>query len=286
MRAFHRARPRHLFPLALVALGLALRGALAPASAQDASPAAPAAPAASTAPAAPEWRWDDSVSVEQIAKLTPLRNRYLEQLRALGPTAEERLAAIRVPKEEEDQLRARIEELQYQRRPGSAYAVRKVRTDQVLSDFGLTAMPFLIEAIRGGGYWSARESVDAIARLCNGPQFEDARWLAFQLQAPDAIIAMYGQGPETELVGLNLDLNDALEAIIGHELEDVAPSERTNVRIARDDALRAQQAWSAEWTAASRRWHDEETEKDRLRAQLREKLALVRAGKVPPEENR
>lgn len=261
------------------------------------TPPTPSAPRLGSEVPLEPWVWARGLSVERIAELTPLRDRLLAELRALGPTPAERLRATEATAEE----RARIDELiqlfaarraHVRRRQGEAGATpqqrvgstnmrRENRRDEVI-DFGAKAIGPLVEALGGDSLWRKRLAAQALGRIAAGAEGlepEDARWLLFRADAPRALIAVLGVQGETETDApfVRQDADAALEAVTGHAVPFVPSLEPTPTPA----EVEAADAWQRWWTAERARWTAEEEAKEKRRGVLLERLAAVREGRAP-----
>lgn len=206
------------------------------------------------------------------------------QDRPRGPTPRERLEAIAVPPEVAKEIRAEVHALSYHQRQGSAALIRRVRRDRLISEHGITAVPFLCEVLNSDRYWTARVAAQALAILARGEHAREVRWLAHYYGAPRALIAQFGRGPRHELAGLHLDLNAALLALLG---EGPTPpldlSHQADVRQLEAEGRAAQARWSDVWRRVHARWRAREEEQARARGEPPLDTVLPSEGLVPAE---
>jgi hypothetical protein len=241
-------------------------------------------------PTEPEWRWPNQLTPEQVRVLTVVRDRCLEELAALGAGPDERLAEVRVDADDAAAIRKAVHDLSYVQRQGSAHLIRKNRRDRLVAAYGVKGVPFLSEALAGDRYWSARGAAQALRQLLEGPNGAAARWLMFHFQTPAALIAMFSTGPDNEVLGLNIELNATLGALLDPKLAkrldaELELSQPTSVEASLRQGKEAQAAWSKAWSGQYQDWQAAERDRENDRRELERKLTLLRQG-VNPEMTR
>lgn len=165
------------------------------------------------------------------------------------------LRKLRVDAATEAEIQAAIDGFDYIQRQGSAHAIRQRRLAALLDEHGLRAVPYLIEALRSPSYWSARLSAQGLLEMSQGSWGPEVRLLAWHLDAPAALIDLFGRGPESELVALNVLLDRTLRALT-NATSPLVVSPRAGVREARDEAREAAEAWRGLWLELRARWLD------------------------------
>jgi hypothetical protein len=234
-------------------------------------------------PSAATWTWAPGVTADKIATLTPIRDRYLEELAALGKTPEERLAALAITAEERSRLQELITRFNWHRRQGSANAQRNNAKDDAVA-FGIKALPFINDALQSESQWTARTASDAMAALVQRPggdlKVEDARWLMYHHDVPGRLISLLDHQGEPDSPFIRADANAALEAVTGHDAN--WPANQTEALRSQDES-EAKRRWEQWWSAEKRRWDQEVAAAATKRTDLAAKLALVREGRNPEE---
>lgn len=244
-----------------------------------------------------DWRWPANLSAEKIEQLTPIRDAVLKQLEEIGPTAEERLKAIAVSGEERSRIQELVGRFDWQRRQGSANLQRTQARDNVV-EFGVKAIPFLVEALKQEAQWTKRIAAQAIERLAKAappPQtppavegqpmpkpltLADVKWLLYHHDTLSALVALLDHQGEVDSPFVRADANAALEAVTGRS----GSWERGTEPLRSAAESRARDSWET-WTKAEKqRWVAAEAEKEKTRVALLKKLDLLKQGKNPDEQ--
>lgn len=227
------------------------------------------------------WTWAEGLSAEEIEALTPVRDQLLDELKKLGPSAEERRRALEATPAE----RARIQELMLRfksrQRQGSANARRAVAKEE-LAGFGAKAVPALVEALASESQWTQRVAAQALGALAGGAEgvtADEMKWLYQHLDVPTQLLPLLAHQGEIDSPFVRADANGALEAISGQKTG--WPAEVTD-KLRTPKEGQAADDW-ARWVRGSKqRFTKREEERVAQRAELEKKLELVRQGK-PPE---
>ncbi len=209
--------------------------------------------------------WAPYVSQARIAELDPARRQLEQALDALGPTVPERLDRVRLSTADEAAVRRAIAGFETAAVAPSPTLARHQRREQLVAEHGVKAVPYLVDALRGPDYWSSRVAAQALGQLARGEQGELVRWLAFRLEAPAALLGLYGRGPWTEQTALALELDATLQALSGERRGGVS-------------------AWRTWWSEAYPAWLTAEREAEQLRGSLEHELTWLLRGVEPNRE--
>ena len=159
-------------------------------------------------------------------------------------------------------MREQIEAFHYVQRQGSAVQERRQRRQAFRSEWGIEGTTALVDALSWERYWSARGAAVVLGDMLQGGSGEDVRWVMLHLDAPGALIAMFGRGPWNEHVGLEQVLNQTLSRLSGESLEGPA-------------------AWQQWWASYRSAWNAEQQADERLRERVEAALEAVEAGEEP-----
>lgn len=242
-----------------------------------AEPVTPGRPLRSDEP----WTWAPEVSRERVAELTPVRDRLLTQLAALGPTREKRLEALACSAEERTKFQALVQDFDDVRRRGNAVQRRNAARDEMVG-LGMKALPFLVEGLAQGNHWTRRMSAQALQRLMQTPggglTTMDARWLVYNERVPAKLMALLRTQGDADAAFVRVEMAGALGAVTGQTIPYPQDAQEPSPTAAEIEATRA---WAAWWQRAEGEWGRSEEEKERLRGELLRKLGLVRVGQNP-----
>lgn len=243
----------------------------------------PGGPSTSARPLRPDepWTWAPDVGPERIAALTPVRDRLLADLAALGPTREKRLEALACSAEERAQLQALIGDFDDIRRRGNAAQRRNAARDETVRS-GIKALPFLLEGLGREGHWTRRISAQALQRLMQAPGGtltpDDARWLTYHKRVPAKLITLLQTQGDADAPFVRAEAAGALAAVSG---QAVPYPQGVRDALPTLDEGQAERAWTTWWERAERDWRRAEDEKERRRVDLLRKLGRVRVGQDP-----
>ncbi len=230
-----------------------------------------------------EWRWDASVTDEQKARLTPIRDALLEELKKLPPSEEEMKAVVALSGPEKETLDDRVQAMAWRRRQGSANLRRENAMERVVEEFGEKAIPRLVQALGGSGQWVARMSSRALGELAKpagqglGKDAASRKWLLYHYDAPGALIELLDHQGEIDSPFIRRDANAALEAITGEK--QGWPTSTESLRTAAE--TKAYRAWVAWWKGAQTAWKAEQTKAEARRKEIAAALDEIRAGREP-----
>ena len=239
-------------------------------------------PAEPGADPAADWRWPSGLTRAEIDRLTPVRDELLGELEELGPSPEERMAMVDASKlssAERSAMDDLFTRMGYNRqRRSSAAMVRRGARDRLVSEFGLKAIPELVEALGDTNYWQARMSADALGKLAGGGDGEDAKWYCYHLDVPTKLIGLMGHQGEFGLSpAMRLDANAAMERVTGHKVGFEA-SEETLRTAAETKSLRDWRSW---WSRARSTWQAEQKANEERREEILADLDTLRRGEMP-----
>lgn len=242
----------------------------------DAQPGTPGA----TPPAGDEWRWPEGLSREEIKVLEELKAKYEAELEELGATKEERLKAVEATTQERSAMQELIRRFGLVRRQGSANLRREQARDELVSQFGVKAIPLLADSVKSENQWISRISAQAIGLLAGGDADGQRKWLMFHLRVPAALLPLLDHQGEVDSPFIRQEADQALKAIAGNGVGFVASRDPLRTP-AETQAMRAWQRW---WTAAEKEWTEAEATKAARRVELKEKLEALRRGENPEEQ--
>lgn len=230
-----------------------------------------------------EWRWDPSVSDEQKARLTPVRDALLEELKELPPSEEEMKAVVAVSGPDKQTLDERVQAMGWRQRQGSANLRRENAMKRVIEEFGERSIPRLVQAVGGNNQWVARMSARALGELAKpageglGKDAASRKWLLYRYDAPGALIKLLDHQGEIDSPFIRQEANAALEAITGQK--HGWPASTESLRTAAES--RAYQAWVTWWKGAEAAWKAEQEKATARRKEIAAALEEVRAGREP-----
>lgn len=256
-----------------------------PAGATPTPPAGGAAtpPPAGTPPttpaAAPAWVWPSTLTPEQIAELTPIRDAVLKQLQDLGPPPEERLKALETSAAERTRIQEVMARFRDRQRQGSANARRGVAREEVVG-FGAKGIDALVDGLGSENQWTRRISAQALGALSGGAgevTAKDMRWLMIHQSVPQKLLGLLGDQGEVDSPFVRADANAALEAISG--AKQAWPQTTDRMRTPAESL--AADAWSKWWQTERRRFDRAQDSYAATRAALEAKVDLLRQGKNP-----
>ena len=227
-------------------------------------------------PTKEEWKWPAGLSPEKIAELTPIRDRYLEELKAMGPTPEERLKKLELHPEENDKLTELMQRIDFRQIQGSANLIRRKARDRIVEELGLKAAQRLIQGARqDDNYWQKRVSAEALKLLCKD---DEARWVMYHFDAPGALLTLLRhQGDVTNSGPMRNQGNESLEAITKHS--ENWPAGMESMRSPGESA--AMERWNSWWKREKSRWDEEQKKQEERRTALLEGLAKLLKGENP-----
>lgn len=239
-------------------------------------PAGGAATAPDKVPTKEEWKWPAGLGAEKIAELTPIRDKYLDELKAMGPTPEERLKKLQLHPEENDKLTELMQRIDFRQLQGSANLIRRKARDRIIEELGLKATERLTAGARqDDNYWQKRVSAEALQLLAKD---DDARWVLYHFDSPGALTTLLRhQGDQTNSAPMRNQGNTSLEAITKHSVNWVDGTEA--MRTAEETA--AMERWTSWWKAEKARWDAEQKEKEERRQKLLEGIAKLQKGENP-----
>ncbi len=206
--------------------------------------------------------WAPYVSNARIAELDPYRRRLAQALDVLGPSIQERLDQVRLTIAEESAARRAIAAFADAGDAPSPTLARHQAREQLVAEHGARAVPYLVDALRGPDYWSARVAAQALGQLARGPEAELVKWLAHRLEAPAALIGLFGRGPWSEQGALALELDATLQGLSSERRAGPA-------------------AWRSWWSETYPRWLQAQRERERLRNTLDHELTWLLRGVEP-----
>jgi hypothetical protein len=228
------------------------------------------------------WTWEKGVSEEQIEKLEPLRDKYLEELKALGPDKETRLKEVEVSPQERTGIQEGIKALGYiRRRTGSAPLRRQNNLKELTSTYGVKALPQLVTALGSQSHFVMRMSIQGLGQLhSQAENKEDLEWLLYHFKAPPAFLRLLDNEGEADSGHVRQEANDVLEAITGK-----SQGYKSSLEPIRSPAeSRAYRAWEKYVKWNMERWEKAEAAKEARRPQLIEILDKIRRGEEPEEQ--
>jgi RNase P/RNase MRP subunit p29 len=231
---------------------------------------------------AADWKWPAGLTRDEIAELTKIRDDLLAELDELGPSADERMKAIdesQLSAGEKREMGDLYTRMGFNRqRRSSAAMVRRGAKDRLVSEFGNKAIPSLIEAIDGGGYWHSRMAAQAVGQLASGGEAQDARWYCYHLNVPAKLIKLMGHQGEFNLSpSMRGDANEAMEKVTGHSVGFKASDETLRTQ----EETRALKEWRTWWSRARAQWKKEEAEKEARRDEIADALDQLKKGEIP-----
>lgn len=204
-----------------------------------------------------------------------------EDLAEVGPTKEQRLAAIKVDDEAMKNMRKTGETWKTHNLGTNSIAVREEAREALLKQRGLEAMPFLLECLKGDAYWPKREAIEACVELVD--RFDDeARWLLYHYDVPKIMIDMIGTGPEANRVDLREHVEDSLIEIVGRDpllVHELSGRTWWSAKQNRQREAFVKRVWSENWARIQERWSKVQHEREAYRARLEAAIAAAKAAK-------
>ncbi len=238
------------------------------------------------------WLWAPGLDKATIEKMTPLRDKYLEELEKIGPTPAERLKKVELDAEEAAELDKLMESFDRRqshvrtqtggrriRGNNSRNQARRAAANNV-ADYGALAIKPLRDKMRSANALDQRMSAQTIVKIGGDDEFkaDEITWYRYHFDIPAALISMLGVQSDALSYLVRNDGNTALMAVTGQPGFGFEIGKGQEVTPAEGEAARQ---WSIWWSTERNRWVKEEEAKEKKRAALLAALEEVRVGKAP-----
>jgi hypothetical protein len=232
-----------------------------------------------------EWTWGADVTAEKIKELEPVRDKYLEEREKLGKTKAERLAEIELSGEEKKDVKARVRMMGWirgrGRRGGQAGSStrRQNAKKELVSKYGVRAIPALIESLGSASLWQVRTSGEGLAEIMSaGKSAEDTRWLMHNFEAMPALLRLMDNEGDTMSAHVRAVGNMAMMAVTGDKAG--WPQGATDELRNRGET-KAYRSWQQKVKKAKAKFVKDEKAKVTRRAEIEEALEKLRKGENP-----
>lgn len=202
-----------------------------------------------------------------------------DQLEEVGPTKEQRLAAIEVDDEAMEAMRKTAKTWKTHNLGTNSIAVRTVAREELVKERGLKAMPFLMECLESDAYWPKREAIRACVDLVD-TYGDEARWLLYHHDVPKIMIEMIGTGPESNRADLREDVEDSLIEIVGRDpllVHELSGRTWWTAEQNRQREAFVTRIWSETWSRIQERWTKVQQERAAYRARLEAAITAAKA---------
>ena len=248
-------------------------------------------------PALADWTWPGELTDAEIRVLEELRDAfYTELTEELLPTTAERLEKIALPEGAESEIEKQSAMLAWKRRQGSANMRRRNAQKAILSNYGVAAIPALVDNLGHEDWWRQRLSAQALGKLMKSGssndssgfslewEAEDARWYAYHFNAPASLLGLLDHKENTlDSPFIRQEANGALAAITEHKVNYPPQAEKPTLLPSAEEAD-AIKRWKSWWPLERARWVKAEKERDERRAKVVEAIQTLLKGKAPKLE--
>ena len=245
-------------------------------------------------PALADWTWPDELTDAEIQVLEELRDAfYTELTEDLLPTTEQRLKKLELPEGAEAEIEKQSAMLAWKRRQGSANMRRRNAQKAILTNYGVAAIPALVDNLGHEDWWRQRLSADGLGKLMksgsasDGGTFsveweaEEARWYAYHFNAPASLLGLLDHKENTlDSPFIRQEANGALAAITEHKVNYPPQAEKPTLLPSAEEAD-AIKRWKSWWPLERSRWVKAEAERDERRGKVVEAIQTLLKGKTP-----